>query len=246
MGFLPSVASIISKVFNKIMSNKIFAAFFSLILPGQLFARHNYLNSNFDEYPWLYLPFFWFPPLSIVPMVMILTNKIKKQPKAAKLTLHDMFSNVILSVTTFCIIMWVPLIISLLTSNDKIGAIIDRYIMNPILSFIVKAITEVLMNALLVYLITLLVTYLQYSKKCRKLKKGINTTSLFQLSLTPTMFATAVSAMINLVPPIKGGLEILTGLLIGNVGKNFLMIPLGIIMALAHFLGSGLVFLPKC
>ena len=166
MGFLPSVASIISKVFNKIMSNKIFASFFSLFLPGQLFARHNYLNSNFDEYPWLYLPFFWFPPLSVVPMVMILTNKIKKLPKAAKLTLHDMFSNVILSVTTFCIIMWVPLIISLLTSNDKIGAIIDRYIMNPILSFIVKAITEVLMNALLVYLITLLVTYLQYSKNC--------------------------------------------------------------------------------
>ena len=246
MGFLPSVASIISKVFNKIMSNKIFASFFSLFLPGQLFARHNYLNSNFDEYPWLYLPFFWFPPLSVVPMVMILTNKIKKLPKAAKLTLHDMFSNVILSVTTFCIIMWVPLIISFLSGDDKIGAIIDRYIMNPILSFIVKAITEVLMNALLVYLITLLVIYLQYSKNCRKLKKGIDSTKLFQMALTPTMFATAVSAMINLVPPIKGGLEILTGLLIGNVGKNFLMIPLGIVMALAHFIGSGLVFFPKC
>ncbi len=246
MGFLPSVASIISKVFNKIMSNKIFAAFFSLILPGQLFARHNYLNSNFDEYPWLYLPFFWFPPLSIVPMVMILTNKIKKQPKAAKLTLHDMFSNVILSVTTFCMIMWVPLIISLLTGNDKIGAIVDRYIMNPIFAFIAKAVTEVMLNAFLVYLITTFVTYLQYSKKCRKLKKGIDIISLLQLSLTPTMFATAVSAMVNLVPPIKMALEILTGVLIGNAGKSILMIPLGIVMALAHFLGSGLVFLPKC
>lgn len=246
MGFLPSVASIISKVFNKIMSNKIFAAFFSLILPGQLFARHNYLNSNFDQYPWLYLPFFWFPPLSIVPMVMILTNKIKKQPKAAKLTLHDMFSNVILSVTTFCIIMWVPLIISLLTGNDKIGAIVDRYIMNPIFSFIAKAVIEVMLNAFLVYLITTFVTYLQYSKKCRKLKKGINITSLLQMSLTPTMFATAVSAMVNLVPPIKMALEILTAVLLGNVGKSVLMIPLGIVMALAHFLGSGLVFLPKC
>ena len=246
MGFLPSVASIISKVFNKIMSNKIFAAFFSLILPGQLFARHNYLNSNFDEYPWLYLPFFWFPPLSIVPMVMILTNKIKKQPKAAKLTLHDMFSNVILSVTTFCIIMWIPLIISLLTGDDKIGAIVDRYIMNPIFSFIAKAVIEVMLNAILIYLITAFVTYLQYSKKCRKLKKGINITSLLQLSLTPTMFATAVSAMVNLVPPIKMALEILTAVLLGNAGKSILMIPLGIVMALAHFIGSGLVFLPKC
>jgi len=246
MGFLPSPASIMNKVFNKIMSNKIFAAFFSLILPGQLFARHNYLNSNFDEYPWLYLPFFWFPPLSIVPMVMILTNKIKKQPKAAKLTLHDMFSNVILSVTTFCIIMWIPLIISLLTGDDKIGAIVDRYIMNPIFAFIAKAVTEVLLNAILIYLITAFVTYLQYSKKCRKLKKGINITKLLQLSLTPTMFATAVSAMVNLVPPVKMALEILTAILLGNVGKNILMIPLGIVMALAHFLGSGLVFLPKC
>lgn len=246
MGFLPSVASIMNKIFNKIMSNKIFAAFFSLILPGQLFARHNYLNSNFDEYPWLYLPFFWFPPLSIVPMVMILTNKIKKQPKAAKLTLHDMFSNVILSVTTFCIIMWIPLIISLLTGDDKIGAIVDRYIMNPIFSFIAKAVIEVMLNAILIYLITAFVTYLQYSKKCRKLKKGINITSLLQLSLTPTMFATAVSAMVNLVPPIKMALEILTAVLLGNAGKSILMIPLGIVMALAHFIGSGLVFLPKC
>jgi len=246
MGFLPSVASIISKIFNKIMSNKIFAAFFSLILPGQLFARHNYLNSNFDEYPWLYLPFFWFPPLSIVPMVMILTNKIKKQPKAAKLTLHDMFSNVILSVTTFCIIMWIPLIISLLTGDDKIGAIVDRYIMNPIFSFIAKAVIEVMLNAILIYLITAFVTYLQYSKKCRKLKKGIDIISLLQLSLTPTMFATAVSAMVNLLPPIKMALEILTAVLLGNAGKSILMIPLGIVMALAHFIGSGLVFLPKC
>jgi TM2 domain-containing membrane protein YozV len=246
MGFLPSVASIMSKIFNKIMSNKIFAAFFSLILPGQLFARHNYLNSNFDEYPWLYLPFFWFPPLSIVPMVMILTNKIKKQPKAAKLTLHDMFSNVILSVTTFCIIMWIPLIISLLTGDDKIGAIVDRYIMNPIFSFIAKAVIEVMLNAIFIYLITAFITYLQYSKKCRKLKKGIDFTQLLSLSLTPTMFATAVSAMINLVPPIKMALEILTAVLLGNAGKSILMIPLGIVMALAHFIGSGLVFLPKC
>ncbi len=246
MGFLPSVASITSKIFNKIMSNKIFAAFFSLILPGQLFARHNYLNSNFDEYPWLYLPFFWFPPLSIVPMVMILTNKIKKQPKAAKLTLHDMFSNVILSVTTFCIIMWVPLIISLLTSNDKIGAIVDRYIINPIFAFITKAVTEVMLNAFLVFLITTFVTYLQYSKKCRKVKKGIDIIKLLQLSLIPTMFATAVSAFINLLPPSRIALEIITGILFGNAGKNIMMIPLGIFMALAHFIGSGLVILPKC
>jgi hypothetical protein len=142
--------------------------------------------------------------------------------------------------------MWVPLIISLLTGNDKIGAIVDRYIMNPIFAFIAKAVTEVMLNAFLVYLITTFVTYLQYSKKCRKLKKGIDIISLLQLSLTPTMFATAVSAMVNLVPPIKMALEILTGVLIGNAGKSILMIPLGIVMALAHFLGSGLVFLPKC
>ena len=142
--------------------------------------------------------------------------------------------------------MWIPLIISLLTGDDKIGAIVDRYIMNPIFAFIAKAVTEVLLNAILIYLITAFVTYLQYSKKCRKLKKGINITKLLQLSLTPTMFATAVSAMVNLVPPVKMALEILTAILLGNVGKNILMIPLGIVMALAHFLGSGLVFLPKC
>ncbi len=51
---------------------------------------------------------------------------------------------------------------------------------------------------------------------------------------------------VNLVPPIKMALEILTGVLIGNAGKSILMIPLGIFMALAHFIGSGLVFLPKC
>lgn len=246
MGFFPSIGSIIKKIFNKIIQSKVFASFFSLVLPGQLFARQTYLNSNFDDSPWLYLPFFWMPPFSVVSMVMILTKKLKPLPKAAKMTLHDLFSNVILSITTFCMIMWVPMIITFFSSDDKVGAIIDRYILNPVMSFIVKAITEVLMNALLVYLMTLLVIYLQYSKKCRKLKKGIDSSKLFQMALTPTMFATSVSAMVNLVPPVKMGLEILTGILIGNIGKRILMFPLGIIMAIAHFIGMGLTFYPKC
>lgn len=246
MGFLPSKGSIISKIAKFIFNNKVFAAFFSLFLPGQLMARQNYLNSNFDQYPWLYIPIFWIPPFSLVPMIMVLTGKLKKNNPKFKMTLHDLFSNVILSITTFCMIMWVPLIISLLTSDDNIGAIVDRYITNDIYAFIAKAFVEVILNSLLVFVITTFVMYLDYSKKCRKVKKGISFTQLLGEALTPTMFATSLSAIVNLLPPVKAAIEILTAVLLGSEGKLMLMIPIGIFMALAHFFGMGLTSSAKC
>ena len=176
---------------------------------------------------------------------MILTNKFKKNDPRLKLSLQDLFANVILSVTTFCMILWVPLIISLFTGDDKIGAIIDRYITHNIYAFVAKAILEVILNSLLIFIITTFIMYLKYGKKCRKLGKGIDFMKLLSTSITPTIFATSVSAFINLIPPVKGLLEILVAI-VGGKGKIILMILLGFIMAIAHFFGMGLTSLPKC
>ena len=66
MGFLPSLKKILMWIYQKITRSRIFNSFFSLFIPGQLIARQNFLNSNFSEKAWMYLPFFWMPPFSIL------------------------------------------------------------------------------------------------------------------------------------------------------------------------------------
>ena len=61
MGFLPSLKKILMWIYLKITRSRIFNSFFSLVIPGQLFARQNFLNSNFSEKTWLYIPIFWMP-----------------------------------------------------------------------------------------------------------------------------------------------------------------------------------------
>ena len=53
------------------------AAFYSLFIVGQMWVRLNLLNGSLDK-PWLLLPFFWVPPLSLLPAGMAGFGYIQK------------------------------------------------------------------------------------------------------------------------------------------------------------------------
>ena len=223
MGFLPSIKSIINKLVKKILGSRVFNAAFMLTGPGQLFARHNYLNSNYTQHKYLYLPLFWFPPLSLVPFVMLLSGKFRKMPKSNKITLTDIFAWILISIIGFFTILLVPMISTYLMSDDKLGRLIDKFLPELFVNTIAKAAGKTLLSIIIIYLLTLFIEWIKYQKKCRRRQEKISIGKLFKASLIPTAAAAFVICTTNFFAPLTDILSVLSPI----------SLPQGFIMAAA-------------
>jgi len=236
MGFLPKLQETVDKITNKILDNRFVNSAFCLFLPGQLFARHNYLNSNYSQYLYLYLPFFWFPPLSLIPFMMMLNGKFRVMPRSNKITLTDIFAWILITIFSFVVMVTVPMLADSLMSENKLGRLIDMYIPSYMANTVASAVCKTLIGILLVYIFTLIIESIKYHKKCRKQQQKTSTAKLFKASLIPTAAAAVVLCATNFLKPVK---DIIISMVLSLVGiqvpegaQYIYNIPIGILMAL--------------
>lgn len=231
MGFLPSPKSIIKKLIKKVLTSKVFNAAFCLFLPGQLFARHNYLNSNYTQHKFLYLPFFWFPPLSLIPFIMLISGKFRKYPRNQRITLIDIFAWLLISIFSFGVMVFVPMMADLLMSDNKLGRLVDTYLPEFFANTIAKAAARTLLAVIIVYIFTLIFESIKYHKKCRRKGQKISVAKLFKASLIPTAAATFIICATSFFTPLRDLLISIIGITVPDGAEYLLNIPTGILMA---------------
>jgi hypothetical protein len=232
MGFLPSISSIINKLVKKVLSSRVFNAAFCLFLPGQLFARHNLLNGNYSQHKFLYLPFFWLPPLSIIPFIMMLSKKkFRKLPNSARITLIDVFAWVLISIISFCVMIPIPIIADYLMGDDKLGRLVDKFLPELFVNTIAKSAGRTLLAVIIVYLVTLFIEWLKYQKKCRKRNEKISVSKLFKASLIPTAAAAFIICTTSFFAPLRDILISIVGITPPEGSEYLYNIPVGIVMA---------------
>ena len=244
MGFLPSLKKILMWIYQKITRSRIFNSFFSLVIPGQLFARQNFLNSNFGQNTWMYLPFFWSPPFSIIVFLYMWKansrggkKSFKIQPKNYKLKLREIFAWIMITIVSWIAMIPIPIVLQTLTGADGIGEVVDRFLPSwdfGMFNFIVKVLATTLIQGIAVFFFTTFIEFLKYRKKCIKRKKAINYLSILTLGIFPSIAAMIPALAFNFIP--SDMLE-LAGVITGIPVK---IMP-GFIMGLFHFIAINFI-----
>lgn len=244
MGFLPSLKKILMWIYKKITESRIFNAFFSLFIPGQLIARQNFLNSNFSEKTWLYIPIFWMPPFSILTFLYMWKansrggkKNFKIQPKHYKLSLREIFAWIIMTIVAWIAMIPIPIVLQTLTGADGIGEVVDRFLPSwdfGMFNFIVKVLATTLIQGIAVFFLTTFIEFLKYRKKCIKRKKAINYLNILTLGIGPSIAAMIPALAFNFIPP-----EMLE--LAGAITSVPVKIMPGLIMGLFHFVAINFI-----
>ena len=244
MGFLPGLKKILMWIYKKITESRIFNSFFSLFIPGQLFARQNFLNSNFGQNTWMYLPFFWSPPFSIIVFLYMWKAKsgggkrrFKIQPKKYKMTMREIFAWIMITIFSWMAMIPIPIALQTLTGADGIGEVVDRFLpswdFGP-LNFIIKVLATTLIQGLAVFVFTTFIEFLKYRKKCIKRGKAINYINILTLGIQPSIAAMIPALAFNFIPPDM--LE-----LAGAITRIPVKIMPGLLMGLFHFITINFV-----